>query len=265
MKERCDSHVQQTSSNGTRKESSTLSGELSEDMVDHPAASERECELLRTVEELTEKLRTASYQRQKYEKGLREVLAENQTLTRSLERVEADASELQVRLRAYEDAMEKQSLERSVGSPIPHSGQHLSISSTPTYGHVFQYSGVQSPGGEDTNHPTLKSSKTTDSLLGTSLFSELDSQYSDLQERYDQLVQQCTCSAGLAHRSQMKLAAAESSGDVLSSLVTQPEPNSAPEGTPFKDLFEEVFATLKQTAAVADKLVQRKRNGVMCA
>ena len=102
-------------------------------------------------------------------------------------------------------------------------------------------------------------------LLSRHSFSELDSQYSDLQERYDQLVQQCTCSAGLAHRSQMKLAAAESGGDVLSSLVTQPEPNSAPEGTPFKDLFEEVFATLKQTAAVADKLVQRKRNGVMCA
>lgn len=254
MKERCDSHVQQTSG-----------GVLSEDMVDHPAGSERERELLRTVEDLTGKLRTASYQRQKYEKGLREVLVENQTLTRSLERVEADAYEFQVRLRAYEDAMEKQSLERSVGLPIPHSGQHLSVSSTPTYGHVFQYSGVQSPGGEDGNHPMLKSSKTTDSLLGTSLFSELDSQYSDLQERYDQLVQQCTCSAGLAHRSQMKLAAAESSGDVLSSLVTQPEASSGPEGTPFKDLFEEVFATLKQTAAVADKLVQRKRNGVMYA
>lgn len=265
MKEQCDRHVQQTSSKLIRKEPSS-SGELSEDMVDHPAASERERELLRTVEELTGKLRTASYQRQKYEKGLREVLAENQTLTRSLERVEADASELQVRLRAYEDAMEKQSLERSVGSPIPHSGQHLSISSTPTYGHVFQYSGVQSPVGEDSNQPMLKSSKTTDSLLGTSLFSELDSQYSDLQERYDQLVQQCTCSAGLAHRSQMKLATAEGDGDVLSPLVTQlPEASSAPEGTPFKDLFEEVFATLKQTAAVADKLVQRKRNGVMCA
>lgn len=256
MKEHCDNQVQQTSSR-----------ELSGDMVDHPAASERECELLRTVEELTEKLRKASYQRQKYEKGLCEVLAENQTLTRNLERVEADATELQVRLRAYEDAMEKQSLERSVGSPllIPHSGQHLSISSTPTYGHVFQYGGVQSPGGEESNHPMLKSSKTTDSLLGTSLFSELDSQYSDLQERYDQLVQQCTCSAGLAHRNQMKLAATESSGDVLSSLVTQAEASSAPEGTPFKDLFEEVFATLKQTAAVADKLVQRRRNGVMYA
>lgn len=242
-----------------QKKSTSFSGE---DTVDHPTASQREHELLKTVEELTEKFRTASYQRQKYEKGLREVLTENQTLTRSLERVEADAAELQARLRAYEDAMEKQqSLERSGGSPKP---QFISVSSTPTYGSVFQYNGLPSPGSEDIIQVSLKSSRTTESLLGTSLFSELDSQFSDLQERYDQLVQQCTCSAGLVHRSQLKLAAADGYSDnVLSSLVTQPETSPASAGTPFKDLFEEVFATLKQTAAVADKLVQRKKSSVM--
>jgi DNA repair exonuclease SbcCD ATPase subunit len=268
MKERCESmelsHVQQTLSNrdkATRKKAASFNGELSQDTVDCLTMSQREQDLVKAVEELTEKLRTANYQRGKYEKGLQEVVAENQTLSRSLERVEADAGELQARLRAYEDAMEKQSLERSYSSPMPHSGQHLSVSSTPTSTVMFQYtSGLPSPSGEESNRP---SARTADSLLGTSLFSELDSQYSDLQERYDQLVQQCTCSAGLAHRNQMKLSAADGSGDVLHSLAPSDEASSVSPVAPFKDLFEEVFATLKQTAAVADKLAQRKKNAVM--
>ncbi|CAI8051502.1 hypothetical protein GBAR_LOCUS28194 [Geodia barretti] len=146
-----------------------------------------------------------------------------------------------------------------------HSGQYhnLSVSSTPTYNSAFQYtSSLPSPSGgtgDDTgSQQSLKTLRTTDSLLGTSLFSELDSQYSDLQEHYDELVQQCTCSAGLAHRNRMKQAASEMGGaDGLSPLVT-PSPR-VDSSQPFKDLFEEVFATLKQTAAVADKLVQRKK------
>ena len=227
---------------------------LSEDAVDHPIPSQREVELLQTVDELTEELRTANYHKQKYEKGLQEVLTENQTLVRNLEKTEADMSELQARLRAYEEVIEKQTLERSCSSPM---FQHLSVSSTPTCSTVFQYAG-----SEDTSNPSsLKHSRTTDSLLGTSLFSELDSQYSDLRQHYEQLVQQCTCSAGLVHRNQLKLAAADSSAD---SLVTLPGVSSASSGAPFKDLFEEVFSTLKQTAAVADKLMQRKKqNSVM--
>ena len=230
------------------------------DSVDHPTASQ--VDLLKTVEELTERLRTSSYQRQKFEKGLREVLADNQTLSHNLERAEADVAELQARLRAYEDAMEKQSLERSCSSPFVHSGQHISVSSTPTHASVFQYtSDTQSSVGDDNSSqpPSLKTSRTTDSLLGTSLFSELDSQYSDLQEHYDQLVQQCTCSAGLAHRNHLKQAVANSRD--LDSLVSPSDARLA--AAPFKDLFEEVFATLKQTAAVADKLVQRKKSSIV--
>ena len=252
-------------SNGTnsgRKKAASLGKET--DTVDHPTASQGE--LRQTMEELTERLRTVSYQRQKYEKGLQEVLSENQSLSRQLERAESDLGELQARLRAYEDAMERQSLERSCSSPLVQSGtHHLSVSSTPTYNSVFQYqSSLPSPSGgaDDTgSQHSIKTSRTTDSLLGTSLFSELDSQYSDLQEHYDQLVQQCTCSAGLAHRNRLKLAAASDAGstDTLSSLVTPPPGADSSSGQPFKDLFEEVFATLKQTAAVADKLVQRKK------
>ena len=268
LKEHCESlelsQAQQTLSTGDkamRKKAVSFSGELSVDTVDCPTMSQREQDLVKTVEELTDKLRTANYQRERYENGLQEVVAENQALSRSLERVEADTGELQARLRAYEDAMEKQSLEQAYSSPIPHSGQYLSVSSTPTSNSTFQYtSGLPSPGGEENNRPSIR---TADSLLGTSLFSELDSQYSDLQERYDQLVQQCTCSAGLAHRSQMKLSAADGSGDVPHSLATSAEASLVSPVAPFKDLFEEVFATLKQTAAVADKLAQRKRNAVM--
>ena len=49
--------------------------------------------------------------------------------------------------------------------------------------HYSQYSGssLPSPGGggdDSSSQHSLKTSRTTDSLLGTSLFSELDSQYS---------------------------------------------------------------------------------------
>ena len=257
-------------SNGNlgRKKTGSRCGETSDDTVDSPTATRGEEELRKTVEELTERLQTTSYQRKKYEKGLREVLSENQSLSRQLERAESDLGELQARLRAYEEAMEQQSLERSCSSPLVHSGQyhHLSVSSTPTYNSAFQYtSSLPSPGGgtgdDAGSQHSLKTSRATDSLLGTSLFSELDSQYSDLQEHYDELVQQCTCSAGLAHRNRMKQAASEMGGaDGLSPLVTPPpRVDASSSGQPFKDLFEELFATLKQTAAVADKLVQRKK------
>ena len=235
-----------------RKKSTSFSGELAQDSSEQVTAPEREQELLKTVEELTEKFRVTSYQKQKYEKGLREVLLENQSLARSLERAETDVSELQGRLRGYEEAMEKQSLERSYGSPMPHT---LSVSSTPTLGNVFHYSSITSP-SEDSH----KSVRGNDSTLGTSLFSELDSQYSDLQEHYDQLVQQCTCSAGLAHRNRLKLTNMSDYADGLSPVTTQPKVNSSGAGTPFKDLFDEVFSTLQQTAAVADKLIERNKS-----
>lgn len=256
-------------SNGSklmRKKATSGGRETPEDFIDHPPIEDSNDEdVKKTLKELREKLRTVSYQKQKYEKGLREVMIENQTLSRQLEKAEGDASELQARLRAFEDAMERQSLERSCSSPLVHSGhyQHLSVSSTPTYNSVFQYSGAlpSSSGGEDTStQPSLKTSRTTDSLLGTSLFSELDSQYSDLQEHYDELLKECTCSAGLAHRNRLKLSTECTSGaDGLGSLVASSPRTGSLSGQPFKDLFEEVFATLKQSAAVADKLVQRKK------
>ena len=263
MKEHCDClELRQICSNGIKaeqKKPTCFSEPLVEERVEEPIPSQTEHELLKCVEKLTEKLHTASYQRDKCEKALREVIAENQVLSCNLERAEVDMGELHTRLRTYEDIMEKQSLERSCSSPV---FQHLSVISTPTYGGAFQYaSGLPTPSSADSSeHPSsLGTLLTTDSTLGTSLFSELDSQYSDLQERYDQLLQQCTCSAGLAHRNQQKPAAAHRKSDDLSSFI----PTGATPGTPFKDLFEEVFTALKQTAAVADKLMQRKKDSVL--
>jgi hypothetical protein len=73
MKERCESmelsHVQQTLSYGdktTRRKAASFNGELSQDTVDCLTMSQREQDLVKAVEELTEKLRTANYQRGKY-------------------------------------------------------------------------------------------------------------------------------------------------------------------------------------------------------
>ena len=244
-----------------RKKSTSFSGELGQEPTDHVDGAEREQELTKTVNELTEKVRVVSYQKQKYEKGVQELLVENQSLTRSLERAEMDISELQARLRIYEEAMEKQSFERSFGSPMPHT---LSVSSTPTSSvHVFQYSGQYSTGGGGGSvvSPSEDACKSPRSTLGASLFSELDSQYSDVQEHYDELVRQCTCAAGLAHRNRLKPRLEVETGENLVplSISGAAEPPAGTRG-PFKDLFDEVFATLQQTAAVADKLIEREKN-----
>ena len=236
---------------GTKKKVSTCScSEMVQSLSkDSTCSSVREQELLKSVEELKEKFRTTSYQKEKYEKDIQEILMENQSLARSLERAETDVLELQGRVRAYEEAFEKRSLDQSITSPVSHS---YPVSLTLT-----AIGSILSPSEDCQSY-----SKTAriEGAIGASLFSELDSQYGDTRERYDQLVQQCTCSAGLAHRHRLKLAMSDGSDEPLSPLATRSDERTAGEPAPFKSLFEEVFATLKQTAAVADRLIERKKN-----
>lgn len=199
-------------------------------------------ELQDTVEELTLKLQNASYQKKKLEAELKEVLADNQVLGKTLEKTEAEVAELQAKVRLFEDIFEAQNLERSITSPR---SRDLATS-TPTADLLH------SPGTEDS--PALlplkspKVSLTMESLQGMSLFSEIDNQYSVVQKQYEDLLQRCTCSASLAHKNRYHVSA-------------EKEDNMGGErkqDRPFKELFDEVFATLKQTTQVADRLIERR-------
>ena len=209
-------------------------------------------ELQDTVDDLMLKLQNANYQKQKLENDFKEVVADNQTLGKTLEVAEAEVAELLARVKSFEEASEGQSLEGPVTSPRM---RELSTS-TPTCGSNFLF---HSPRMENSpTHLPLKSPKVAsamEGLLGTSLFNELDSQYNMLQRQYEDLLHRCTCSASLAYKSKYHI-----SGDQDEAVDSQPvaETQGQTKDRPFKELFDEVFATLRQTAQVADRLIERR-------
>jgi len=205
-----------------------------------------------TIDDLMLKLQNANYQKQKLESDFKEVVADNQALGKNLEVAESEVAELQARVKLFEEASEKPSLEGPVTSPR---SQGLT-NSTPTSGSSFL---CQSPGMENSpSHLPLRSPKVSsamEGLLGTSLFSELDSQYSMLQQQYEDLLHRCTCSASLAYKNKRHFSVEQDEA-----VDSQPlgETQSQMKDRPFKELFDEVFATLRQTAQVADRLIERK-------
>ena len=228
------------------------SSSLSEPANFPPHTSAQEItELQGTIGSLTLKLRDTSYQKQKFESEFREVLSENQTLGQNLERAELEIAELQARLRVYEEASEGQRMECS---PIP----QKTPTSTPSHTSNYQH-WCTSPSADESPSRLTKTPKAGESGLGASLFSELDTQYTDLQLQYEDLLQQCTCSASLSHTTTMHggLVAASETDDLPATNMSKGD--SSPLEMPFKMLFDEMFATLKQTAQVADRLIDRKK------
>ena len=207
--------------------------------VHSPERSEEVLELQTLVEELTQRVQKLSYQKQKAERELEEVLTENEDLTKNLERTEVEIAELQARFKLHEEVSESQTSESMILSPKL---QAQPQTSTPSHGDI------QSP-----LHKNRKSSS-SEAQSGMSLFSELDEEYSTLRQSYDQLVQECTCSASLAHKYRCAKVHVEDNRDASTTV----RHSLSDLNKPLKDLFDEVFHTLKQTAQVADRLIERR-------
>lgn len=212
-------------------------------------------ELQDQVGALTLKLQNSLYQKQRLEQELQDVVGESQAMGKSLDRAEQDIADLQSKLKAYEDRSEGQSYETVPPSPYQCSSM---LTSTPTHSleSRFRYGeqtrSVLSLGDSPASH---SHHVTLEQTIGTSLFNELDSQYSSLKEQYDDLLENCTCSASIRHHSakpQSKLEGTNCSPSGKAQVVNTCSPR------PFRELFEEVFATLKQTAQAADRLIERR-------
>ena len=204
-----------------------------------PSEMDGGSELQSTVAELTLKVQNSSFQKQKLERELEDILNENQSLVKALERADSEVAELQAKLKAYEE----NPLE--ILTLSPKSGRPLS-------GIVPTTDDIQSPLSLQPAHTECRSPKksTSGDIAGLSLFSELEIQNSSLQQRYQELVEECTCSASLFHKK------------YLPSTAEEPciQENGVVMDTPFKELFDEVFATLKQTTLVADRLIERNNS-----
>ena len=218
-------------------------------------------ELQDLVDTLTVRLQNSNYQKQKLEQELHEVAEESQVLGKSLEKAEQEISDMQVKIKAYEESAERQSYEASLSSPRPSA---LLQTSTPVHGGeaCFQYTAGGSrsvaPLEDSPSHYQSQRGLSYESVIGTSLFGELDAQYSSIKQQYDDLLQRCTCSASVHHH-RVKLAVQQERTDSETTAVACNAHAAADviSPRPFRELFEEVFATLKQTAQVADRLIER--------
>lgn len=186
-------------------------------------------ELQHTLAKLTAEVQNSTFQKQKLQRELEDVLNENQSLLKALEQADSEVTELQMKLRNFEE----------------NSMEFVALS--PKAGHIIPLADDLSSPTLQLSHKNLKSPKRSTSEQGLSLFSELDSQYSSLQRHYEDMVKECTCSASLIHKKW------------LSSNTENVQENGETIDTPLKELFDEVFATLKQTTLVADKLIERNK------
>ena len=193
-------------------------------------------ELQSTVAELTAKVQNSTFQKQKLQREFEDVVNENQSLLKALERADSEMAELQMKLRHFEES----SME--------------SVILSPRAGHSFTTTSLTDDLPSPlTSHKCHKSPKRSisEQIDGVSLFSELDSQYSSLQQRYEEMVEECTCSASLIHKKWLSFKTENPAANV--------QDNGEVMETPLKELFDEVFATLKQTTLVADKLIKRNK------
>lgn len=216
---------------------------------------EEEAEMKEINKELSLKLQNMAFQKKRLEREMEEVLNENLCLSRSLEKMEAELVDVQSK---YEEerSRSRNSDILSLTSPPGHvSSVVSSLPSTPAV--PLSASTIKSSNSHqhftDSHNKFVmaessSSSQPAEGSNGQSLFSELDNEYSTLQERYGELLHRCTCSASLLHKTTHNHS--DETGEV-------PPPRTGSSGA-FKDLFDEMFATLRQTAQVADKLIDRK-------
>ena len=196
-------------------------------------------EFRNTLPELTLKLQNVSFQKQKIERELEGVIIENHSLVKALERAEMDIAELQAKLRCSEEnSLESLSTPKSECQSFSSAMLPLALCDDPKSPLTFQPA-----------HQSICKSPKESAVSGLSLFGELDIQYRSLKQQYQELVEECTCSASLSHKEWH----CPNSKNPPASLH-----NGVKSDAPFKELFDEVFATLKQTTLVADKLIERK-------
>ena len=200
-------------------------------------------ELQELTDELTLKLHDSSYQRSKLNVEVEKLLAENSRLQECLTKAEGEVVVLQTKLQAVEESIVDETREEVPVSPVQGSSHGTRITSTDS----------------DTQFMTFHTSSST-SHSGTSLFSELNTQYHSLQKQLDSFMSECTCGAALSLESEL----ARGNGCLSSSRADETkdkrcdasgkQSRSALE-RPLKELFDEVFVTLQQSALVADRLV----------
>ena len=168
---------------------------------------------------LNNKIQSISRQKMKLEGEITTLTDTNRTLEQSVAEAEGKMQKLQARLDLLEN--EKQS---SLCN-----GKESVSSDTTDY------------------HPAFE--KLSDGMMknGVSLFGELDEQFIQLQKQFKDLVTSCNCSASLPYRDKFPF------NNNLKKRVEMNKPSVNKK--PFQHIFDKIYATLKETTIVADRLL----------
>lgn len=192
--------------------------EYSELLATHANISKDEeiLELKSHNKSLNNKIQSISKQKMKLEGDITTLTDTNRTLEQSLAEAEAKLCKLQSNVDLLEN--EKQ--------PSLINGKESVSSDTTDY------------------HPALEKSSEGTTKNGVSLFGELDEQFIQLQKQFKDLVASCNCSASLPYKDRYPY---------HNKRVEMSKPSVSKK--PFQHIFDKIYATLKETTIVADRLL----------
>ena len=244
---------------------SQLERSLSYDERGQPGRSNTK-ELQEVIDDLNSKLSDVQYQKNRIKQNSEAITSENKKLREMLSKAESDVIELQAHVKFMEEVSNEKS---EPATPIPPQSpgrrSFLSSSSNPgnmcphCNGSLFDASSYMY---DDTCSFSL-SIKAGDGGCDT-IFTELQNELNTLQTRFDKVLQDCTCSASIPYKGIM-LDTPPPCGEVSNKqndkIVKEIsfETNDKFHKTSLKDLFEEVYASLKQSSSVADQLLVKRK------
>jgi DNA repair exonuclease SbcCD ATPase subunit len=196
-------------------------------------------ELKQLVCDLKVQLENSTYQKSKIQQTLDKFTSDNAGLIKTIERNEVEILELQNHIASLEEYLADRSLPATPNriqspksictSPVKSNGRHFSNDFT----------------DDDSILTTpMKHLPEESKSNGLPLFAELQAEYNTLQNRFDTFLSNCSCRANLPYKA--------SQPPFTLKVLNKTD-------TSLRVLFQEVYDTLKQTSAVADKLIERQR------
>lgn len=219
-------------------------------------------ELQEIVDDLNFKLQNATYQKSKVQQTLDTVMLENSKLTEVLEKTETEVFELQSRVKILEEGVlsEKSEAATPLSSIPPQSPTRYASPGTPMHSFSFHSNHVVVDDAMISANSRLFQNSSGSG--GLTLFAELQAEYNSLQNKFDDFVSNCQCKASSPYKEfQVKegsSSGAKYSSDEAKTCESTISSGIAPDSS-LKSLFQEVYATLKQTTLVADKLIERRK------
>ena len=227
---------------------------------DSPTASLSMLELQKQVDDLNFKLQNATYQKSRVQQTLDTVMSENSKLTEVLEKTETEVLELQSRVKILEEGgfFEKSEAVTPLSSIPPQSPTRYASPGTPM--HSFSFHSNHVVVDDTLISPNSRLLQNSSGSGGLTLFAELQAEYNSLQNKFDDLVSNCQCKASFPYKEFQAKEGPSSAAKYSSDETKARESTSgiAPDSS-LKSLFQEVYATLKQTTLVADKLIERRK------